>query len=116
MIFAVRNTLVCRYELSTHTHTPPACPPVPALIHAAAHKDTATNGRETGVKRVLEDTGPSLQQKSFAAGRPGARLLSSAVMQSVQPAARASASSASAARDGKRRKSAGGDGAGGVSM
>lgn len=91
----------------------PPCPPSPLAIRTVSFTDTAaTNGKDAGGKRGLEDSDPSFQQKAFAAGLPGVRLLSSAVMQSVQPPARASASDVSVGGGGKRRKSA--DGGGGV--
>ncbi|CAN0414497.1 unnamed protein product, partial [Ectocarpus fasciculatus] len=75
--------------------------------------DEAENGtREGGVKRGLGDDSQP-QHKTFAAGRqPGARLLSSAMMQSLQPA-RAPASEAAWGGGSKRRKSSAGGGGGG---
>ncbi|CAN0576056.1 unnamed protein product, partial [Ectocarpus sp. 12 AP-2014] len=76
--------------------------------------DEADNGTsEGGVKRGLGDDNSQPQHKAFAAGQPGARLLSSAVMQSLQPA-RAPAPEATRGGGSKRRKSSagGGDGPG----
>lgn len=70
------------------------------------HAETASNGAGGGVKRGLSDGFPS-QKKAF--GGPGSRLLSSAVMQSLQPARMSGMDAPVGSGGEKRRKS--GDGA-----
>ena len=78
-------------------------PPVPYAPQCRAPFAKA----DIGLKRGLEEDVPS-QQKEASAARPGgARLLSSAVMQSLQPARTAPTGPVAVGGGGKRRKSTG---------